>query len=162
MTTLYHFTREKNLPRIAQHGLVPRAIGEQSSYDLLLTLGVPAVWLMTHKNPTGWASHYHADTVCLTVNPKRKKLFHWRTWLSETVVDTPRGKRAGTDVLAMVDGESNGRFKAVSEAFYVYFGAIPRGRIQLIEHIEWVGDDEETNAKIREHQETLLQAEAAA
>jgi hypothetical protein len=153
--TLYHFTREKNLPGIAEHGLLP-GIGENSAD--VLTLWMPVVWSTTNRSPLGWLQHFHDDACCLTVEPRKKKLFHWRTWLRDLIAEAPTGERiVGADVLEIVDANAKNEFKAVSESFYVYPGTIPRSRIKVIEPIHWSGENEEVNALIRDHQETLRQ-----
>jgi hypothetical protein len=144
MRTLYHFTRERHLPGIAKHGLVP-AIRDET---------IPAVWLTADENPLGWLRHFHDDACCLTVRPRNGELFHWRTWLAGVVGTSSLGERiVGAEVLATLDRDRDCRRSI--DSFYVHLGTIPRDRIKLIEPIQWNGEDEEINASIRGHQEKL-------
>jgi hypothetical protein len=151
-STLHHFTRAKHLPGIAEHGLLP-SIGDNT--DQLLTLGRPVVWLTTKDNPLGWLIKFHDDACRLSVRPRRNKLFHWRTWLADMVATTSMGERlVGADVVEAMDRHIP---RNVSDSFYVYLGTIPRGRIELIQPIQWKGENEKVDALLYGHQETLRQ-----
>jgi hypothetical protein len=76
---LYHFTREMLLPSIEESGLLPGTDLEKSSP--ILTLGIPVVWLTSNCNPQSWMRAFHCDTVVLTVDVKKKRFAHWRTWM---------------------------------------------------------------------------------
>jgi hypothetical protein len=143
---LYHLTREKHLEGIAEQGLLPTV-----SENVIMTVGIPAVWLSANRYPD-WTLHFHTDACLLTVEPRKKRLCHWRTWMAGVEVDQ-RGQRfRAADLLAELDRV--GKFKN-SDAYWVHFGAIPRSRIKHVELIRWCGENAEVEAALREHQQDL-------
>ena len=153
MLDYYHLhSRKKHLESICEQGLLP-TIGE----NLIMTGGVPAVHL---KIPPGkscrWTLHFHADAILLEVEPKKKKLFHWRTWASENGV-----------VLARLDKnieDEFGKWVAEDNRFhYVHFGIIPASRIMSWAPVDWRGvgedgqDSQAAQASMLEHQKELQQ-----
>jgi hypothetical protein len=136
---LYHLTRKKHLDSILELGLLP-TLGE----NLVMTNGIPAVHLSASKNPL-WTLHFHADAILLEVEPKKKKLFHWRTWALENGIDV----RGHQQTIAEEYGEEvadDNRFH------YVYFGIIPVNRIVSWQELEFHCEDE---TSLRKHQEEL-------
>jgi hypothetical protein len=151
---LYHFTRKKFLPSITERGLVPN-VGNGATH---LTLGIPVVWLTADGNTLRWLDWFHEDSCRLTVQPKKKRLVHWQTWLREreakiVSADGTQGRETGTDVLARLEQEWLER----SKAFYVYLGTIPPRRITEIVGIKWTGENDEAAAALRDHQKSLKQ-----
>jgi hypothetical protein len=146
---LYHLTREKHLPSIAEHGLLP-TIGQ----NIHMTFNIPAVWLSANPYPD-WTLHYHADACLLTVEPRKKRLFHWRTWMAGIEVDQNGEIFRGADALAALDRDEE--FPANSDNYYVHLGIILPSRIKDVARVNWCGGNEAAEAAIREHQEELQQ-----
>jgi len=144
---LYHRTRKKHLDSICEHGLLP-TIGE----NLIMTGGIPAVHLSARKEPR-WTLHFHADAILLEVEPKKKKLFHWRTWASENGYDV-----AGPD--QTIEDEFGKEVAGDNRFHYVHFGIIPASRIVAWAPVNWLGvseDGQDAQAAMLEHQRELQQ-----
>ena len=78
---LYHFTKHENLDGIGKRGLVP-AIGKNTDSGAL-TLGIPVVWFTSNSQPLWMVGlGYGTDMCMLTVDINRKRLHHWRSWLT--------------------------------------------------------------------------------
>ena len=123
---LYHFTRERFLPAIAEHGLLPQ-VGE--GVEFVLSLGTPVVWLTSDGAKPRW---WRRDDDCrLVVKVGGKHLAHWRSWMAQarTVVMTPRGITCGPDVLAACRDDQPSVWP-LTDSWYVYFRTIPPARIQ--------------------------------
>jgi hypothetical protein len=133
---LYHLTYGHHLESIAEHGLRPPEFGN----NLHITLGIPCVWLSTNLNP-GWVLHAHKDAFLLTVEPSKKRLAHWRSWLASAEAETSHGGHVrGLDLLVALDAEvsSEGqRFVEDSHNYYIYFGTIPPSRIKRASPVKW-------------------------
>ena len=52
----------------------------------MLTLGIPVVWFTSNRAPL-WMVGLGTDMCMLTVDVKRKHLYHWRTWLANMESD---------------------------------------------------------------------------
>jgi hypothetical protein len=156
---LYHFTRAKCLPSIEETGLLPGTDPEKSSP--ILTLGIPVVWLTSNKNPQ-WMRAYHRDAVVLTVDIKKRRLVHWRTWMEGLQVRYESGDISyGVDVLKVLyslhdsgnwDAEC---FRECCGDFYVHLGPISCRRIKSVHPVEWATDDADTADRLEQHQARL-------
>ena len=136
---LYHLTRKKHLDSILEHGLLP-TIGE----NLVMTMGIPAVHLSASKDPR-WTLHFHADAILLEVEPRKKRLFHWRTWALENGIDVAELQQTIEDEFGKEVADDN-RFH------YVHFGIIPVSRLVSWQELEFHCENE---AALRAHQEEL-------
>jgi hypothetical protein len=81
------------------------------------------------------------DVVLLTVEPSKKRLAHWRSWIALAEAETSYGGHVrGLDLLVALDAEvsSEGRrFVEDSYNYYIYFGTIPPSRIKRASPVEW-------------------------
>ena len=60
-------------------------------------------------------AHFHYYACILTVEPRKKKLFHRRSWLSDLVAEAPTGERiVGAEVLASIDRHRPDKFGSES------------------------------------------------
>ena len=148
---LYHFTNPANFIRIAAEGLTPNVKPENA----LMTLGQPVVWLTTNEsNEVTEADVAHLSVYAprerravgdvnfggshrITVNLSRanKRLAHWSTWMrkhSRVIVDENGAASANAaGELLSTDWCLSCMAPGWLSNWYIYFGTIPPGKIEL-------------------------------
>jgi hypothetical protein len=148
---LYHFTNPANFIRIAAEGLTPNVKPENA----LMSIGRPVVWLTTNEsNEVTEADVAHLSVYApgerwavgdfnfggsyrITVNLSRtsKRLAHWSTWMrkhSRVIVDE-NGAASANDAgeLLSTDWILSRMTPDALSNWYIHFGTIPPGKIEL-------------------------------